>query len=780
MILDYLSKISAKIKFFLEQNLLFPTYKIYLMRYHPNLSEKKLRALCNFNSDDKFILNSWFSASNFFFFFNHLELGQEKKISDVDEVLRKADEICNNLLYIMDDKKIYYGLLKVWNHDNVNDYKHFSNYYKLTKFKRSANIVDALLAVKLNRHPFLFILAKAYFYSGDEKYAKKAFSLILDWIEKNPVGIGLGWFDALNASFRSISWIWTLEFLKNSKVFELNFEEILKGLILHARYIKKNLSLRQFPNNHLIGDVCGLFHLSLFLNPLKESSENLKTAKSILETEIINQFYPDGGNKEHAFQYARLSSDFCLQAYIIGKKNGIVFSEAYEDRLKKIYDFFLETLTSDFIIPNIGDGEDSVVDRLSEIPKRNPIPLLATLSLLFKDEIEDFINEMPVETYFLLGNEGYEKFKKAKRTHKIFGSTILPDTGLCVMRSGSLKEGLHLFFDVGPQGLGDSGHGHADSLNIVVYAHGNNLLVDPGTYIYNANHDWRNYFKGTSAHNTVRVDSQDQAVPYSYDEPFGWKEKADGYLSNWSVGKFYDFASGYHKGYMRLKDGVLHNRAIFFNKRQGYWLILDNLTGKGEHLFDLFYHLHPKMKIETSDSNSVCASFEDGTGIKIILLNDVNVKKDIIFGETKPIQGWFSSEYNSKEPASVVRYSKKGTTPENFHTIILPFVDRKRIENKFLVEVIRSDKDYRVYSIKHDTGLCEKIVISFVDDKKITFECFESDASFLFYSKDPNSQIVDIYAVNSSYIFKDGKTLISNYTDHRVFEKANLNGPYKF
>jgi hypothetical protein len=776
MILKVLKKIFSKITDFTEQKLLFSIYEKYLLRYPLKICDKELKSLCNFPDNNKQFAKSWSSASHYIHFFDEIDYEELKESDSQNDVIKKADEILQNILYIMDNKKIDYGLRKVWDHDNVNDFKHLTKYYKKKiRYSGSVKPIDSLIPVKLNRHPFLYILGKAYLYSKNDKYADKAFYLINDWMNKNPVGIGLGWCDALNVSFRNISWIWTLELLKNSKAYNQYFSKIIGNLVFHARYIKKNLSFREFPNNHLVGEAFGLFLLALFLNPLKESKKYLEISKAILEREIIDQTYPDGGNKEHAFLYARLSADFFLQAYIIGTKNNIQFSQSYVDRLKKMFDFFLETLTPDFFMPSIGDSEDCMADRLSEVSKKNPIPLLATLSLLFKEEIVDFIEEMPEESFFLLGKDACNKFNKAKRTKKVFSSTLLPDTGLCIMRSGNLKNGLLLFFDVGPQGLGHSGHGHSDSLNIVVYAHGKNILVDPGTYIYNFNHDWRNYFKGTSAHNTIMVDRQDQAVPFSYAESFGWKEKADGHLSKWFAGKEYDCASGFHKGYMRLKEGILHNRSIFFNKKQGYWFILDTLEGKGEHLFELFYHLHPKMKIDKHQDNSFIATFDDGCGVKIILINPNDTKGEIIIGATDPIQGWFSSEYNSKEKSPVINYSKITSAPTYFMTIIQPFSNDSDKNNSIVNLRKFEDEEKKRIIIEFESGCKDEFIIPWIEEKRISFNGTNMEGELLFFSKDDKNKILDIF-VMGNFLKKDDKILFNNTREKGFLEMLNFEG----
>ena len=53
---------------------------------------------------------------------------------------------------------------------------------------------------------------------------------------------------------------------------------------------------------------------------------------------------------------------------------------------------------------------------------------------------------------------------------------------------------------------------------------GKEFLIDPGTYAYHTHRAWREYFRGTAAHNTVRVDGVDQSQSGGN---FMWLKKAE-------------------------------------------------------------------------------------------------------------------------------------------------------------------------------------------------------------------------------------------------------------
>jgi hypothetical protein len=50
----------------------------------------------------------------------------------------------------------------------------------------------------------------------------------------------------------------------------------------------------------------------------------------------------------------------------------------------------------------------------------------------------------------------------------------------------------------------------ADALHLDLWLDGDNLLRDAGSYSYNTEQNWLNYFGGTASHNTVQFDDRDQ------------------------------------------------------------------------------------------------------------------------------------------------------------------------------------------------------------------------------------------------------------------------------
>ena len=86
------------------------------------------------------------------------------------------------------------------------------------------------------------------------------------------------------------------------------------------------------------------------------------------------------------------------------------------------------------------------------------------------------------------------------------GLVVFEDSGFSVVREGPLW----LAFRCGPQAPDFlPAHAHADAISFQLWWDGRPVLVDAGTYTYEPGPE-RDWFRGTAAHSTLRVDGRDQ------------------------------------------------------------------------------------------------------------------------------------------------------------------------------------------------------------------------------------------------------------------------------
>jgi len=75
---------------------------------------------------------------------------------------------------------------------------------------------DKKVTWELNRHQYFLTLGRAYWLTGDERYARVFVSHITSWMDQNPPKLGINWASSLEIAFRSISWLWALQFFRQS------------------------------------------------------------------------------------------------------------------------------------------------------------------------------------------------------------------------------------------------------------------------------------------------------------------------------------------------------------------------------------------------------------------------------------------------------------------------------------------------------------------------------------------------------------------------------------
>ncbi|KNY26589.1 heparinase II/III family protein [Pseudobacteroides cellulosolvens] len=581
---------------------------------------------------------------------------REIDINDLDGFIKKADLVCSNVFDIFSLKSFYVG-------EKINYHKDYSSglsacsnkYAKDINYRDSSKIGDIKYIWELNRHLHLPILAMAWHKTGNNKYLDSLQSQLNEWLIQNPFLRGVNWSSGLELGIRLINWTICWHLLSDHISPQLR-QEWINSIYLHCWYLSRNFSRYSSANNHLIGEAAGLFIACTALPQFPNSKTWQKKAYDILIKECEKQNYDDGVNKEQAISYQQFVLDFLLLSGIIGKAYGINFPATYWNRLEKMMEFLasLENFQGDF--PQIGDEDFGFVININQIEYSPYRSLLNTGAFIFNRK--DFLKDnWPIDdkTLFLLNIGGFApscKPQEAKPLRFRFdeGGYYILGTGL------NTDKEQKLIFDCGPLGyLSLAAHGHADSLSFYFSAGGMPILVDPGTYAYHANKKWRNYFRGTCAHNTVAIDSCDQSVITGN---FMWGKRANSKLLGYSE---LTSVKGSHDGYIRLNGGVIHTRQISYQKPSNKWLIEDELISEDEHLAEVHFHIHPNCRV-TEKNRKIVIEFEKG-----ICTLEPDSASDISLhhGKEESLLGWYSPSYDTKIPCSTLKLKRKITKGTN-------------------------------------------------------------------------------------------------------------------
>jgi hypothetical protein len=503
---------------------------------------------------------------------------------------------------------------------------------------------------EINRHLELVTLAEAWHLTREARYAEGALRLVDSWLEQCPYPRGAQWSSALEAAVRLMNWATAWQLLGGAAA--PLAPRWAASVYRHCHFIARNLSRHSSANNHLFGELTGLLLGALAWPRWPESRRWRDLARAGLETQAVTQNGADGVNREQAFWYHHEVADMMLLALLHGRANGVHFSRRYALRLEAMLEFIASVMDAGGQVPMVGDADDAVMVRFSREAGFSPYrSLLATGAVLFeRGDFKAAAGAFDDKSRWLLGDAAAARFAAVPEAPARPPQLAFADAGYYLLGGdyGTPRE-VKALVDAGPLGyLSIAAHGHADALSLTLSVAGREILVDPGTYAYHGEPRWRGYFRGTAAHNTLRVDGADQSVPGG---DFLWRRHAHARCHYFDVGVDRDLFEGLHDGYRRLADPVLHRRRVEYDKRERRFLVRDTLQCAREHDLELHWHLAEG-----------CTARADGHAVEIAcaparLRLECPRQFDppaVVVGREHPPLGWVSRGLGRKAPAPTI------------------------------------------------------------------------------------------------------------------------------
>jgi hypothetical protein len=466
-----------------------------------------------------------------------------------------------------------------WRRDYLRDIETGLPYFRRIPYLDTPRAGDHKVIWELNRHQYLIVLAQAYRVTGDPRSLDEIRAQLESWIAANPFHRGTNWASALEVAFRALSWIWVYNLVGRELPPEFR-ARWFHVLYLHGCHLANNLSFYFSPNNHLVGEALALHALGLFFEGVPKAEGWEELGRRVMSEAMNLQIRADGSSFEQSTYYqAYLLDMFSLHAMLARP------GPEYLAKLERMAEFLHAVIGPSRLPPMLGDDDGG---RLPLGPARC-----------------------------------------APRAGK-WESRLFPDAGIAVMTGGTT----HAVVDAGPFGALHSGHSHSDTLSIVVRSGDREILIDPGTYTYTGEPKWRDWFRGSSAHNTIRIDGLNQAVMAG---PFRWNGQPQVAILDWQTNSTRDILEAECR-----YAGFQHRCRIEFQKADVF-LITDHISGPpGEHDIEQFWHL-----------GSLAASS------KLILPDDAELA-----------WSWRSTMFGEKRPSPRLRVRRRCTLPLQLQTRI--------------------------------------------------------------------------------------------------------------
>ncbi len=537
------------------------------------------------------------------------------------ELLRIAREIRVHRLPLL-GIELYTGPNIHWRRDYLSGIETGRDYFRTVPYLDAARAGDHKIIWELNRHQHLVLLAQAFLFDGDEENLRHIDEQIEKWWLQNPFNYGINWASALEVAFRAVSWIWIWHLL-GPRLHPGPRNLLLAGLFQHGRHLENNLSFYFSPNTHLLGEAVALHALGALFPRMSRARRWRTLGRRVVHEQMAKQVRADGSHFEQSTYYHVYALDMFLFHAVMEAPG-----PDYLTKLARMAEFLDALLGPARRLPFIGDDDGGRFFHPFGHRDRFGVATLSTCGVMLnRPEWIGPRMSLCEQAVWWLGPRALEA---AAAEHSPRKSALFRAAGLAVMTDGDVQ----IIADAGPFGPFGAGHSHSDTLSFVVSIGTEPVLIDPGTYTYVGDPAARDWFRGSAAHNTIRVDGRDQAIATG---PFRWNDKPLVRLREWSSTDTEDVLDAECE-----YGGFTHRRRIVFEK-PGRVRVVDEVSGPdGEHEVEQWWH--PASETEAA---------------RIVLPEPGQM-----------VGSWRSYAFGERRPAPAIVVRRRGPLPMRFEATI--------------------------------------------------------------------------------------------------------------
>ncbi|MEQ9437662.1 MAG: alginate lyase family protein [Cyclobacteriaceae bacterium] len=477
---------------------------------------------------------------------------------------------------------------------------------------------------QLNRMTFWEAMAHAYWYTGDEKYAREWSAQLIDWVADNPRDEqhAYAW-RSIEAGIRGYRWTGLFQHFIDAPSFTPEvLVAFLNSCYEHASFLMDRYSEG---SNWALMEAEGMAFIAIIFPEFEASTSWRNEAIRRLNREISNQVYADGQQHELAMGYHVGSIQWFLRTFALASINGQqqAFPASYLTTVERMCEVPMKLGLPDGTNAQFGDAWTGEPGQYAE-------------------QFREWAALFDREDFRYLATNGQEG---APPQHTAFA---LKESGLYSMRSSWTPEATCLVLKCGPDG---GFHCQPDNGTFELYAGGRHLMPDAGSYIYSGDPENRAWFRQTKVHQTLTLNGENAAYAPQ--------------CRLWQPGEKVDILVVENQSYPDLA----HRRAVLFVEKK-YIILVDEAIGNARGNVDLHFQLAPGEAIFNTQGRRVQTDFADGWNVWV----QTNEQPGLQLEEE---EGQVSFVYTKKEPRPAFRYRIHQTkeTGTRFVTIVAPYQD---------------------------------------------------------------------------------------------------------
>jgi len=564
----------------------------------------------------------------------------KSKISEADSICKHVFQVLGSGLKKLSQHGDGYQLMD-WHSDFKSDHRWSPKTFYADIKCGGIEGVDVKVPWELSRFQHLNVLGQAYILTREKRYAEEFANQIGDWIRNNPVCFGVNWRCTMDVAIRAANWLVAMEYFADKNLFSQDFlNEFYTSIYEHGKFIKGHLECRSgFTSNHYLADLAGLLFIAVYCPFFKESRKWQEFAIRQLSKEIEKQIYADGCNFEASTSYHRLVLEMLFYCQLLCQRAGLKFPIEYETKLKKMFEFSLYCIKPNGMIPQIGDNDSGRFLIFAKRPVLEHKYLLTLAAIYYKDssfKLPQF--NFDEEAFWVFGTAGRRAYDELPSRTEPLASKSFPDAGWFIIR----HRNDYCFISCGPNGQnGNGGHAHNDKLSFELMLDGQDVIVDPGTYVYTPYPDERDKFRSTEYHNTVKIDGYEQNEIHQ-NSLFSLPDRVK--IINSILRESQDETA--FEGEIEYA-GITHRRIVTLNSELGNWQIKDSVSCSKPISGKLQFHLSAGL---TSDRDGILTD-ETGSKAATIEVEGSSLKKAAYD---------YSSAYGVKIPAEYLSADVSG------------------------------------------------------------------------------------------------------------------------